>query len=162
AGPHASASQEGEGDAGPVVAAGVLVDLGSAPELAPDDDGDVLVEAAGVEVLDEGGEGAVELGDALGIGAEVIAVGVPAPEGDGDAGRSGLNEASGHEEVVHAAGGAVVLVAHVADAVLGTETGILAGDVESFEELARGEDLDGGPGEGVHPSDGVAGVELAA
>ena len=53
AGAHAAAGQQGAGDVGPVVAAGVLVDLGRAAEFAPDDDRDVLVQAAVVQVLDQ-------------------------------------------------------------------------------------------------------------
>ena len=50
---HPAAEEQGRVDAGPVVAAGVLVDLGRAAELAPDDHGDVAVEPADVDVLDQ-------------------------------------------------------------------------------------------------------------
>src|SRR5579872_234540 len=54
AGTHAAAGQQRSVDPRPVVAAGVLVDLRRAPELAPDHQRHVAVKAPGVEVLDEG------------------------------------------------------------------------------------------------------------
>ena len=53
--------------------------------------------------------------------AEVVAVGVPAAEGDRDDRDAGLDQPAGHQELVDAAGGAVGLVLHVADAVAGAE-----------------------------------------
>ncbi len=57
---HAAAEQEGRVDPGPVVAAAVLVDLGRAAEFAPDDHGDVAVEPAEVDVLDQRRDAPVE------------------------------------------------------------------------------------------------------
>ena len=81
AGPHAAAGEQGAGDVRPVVAAGVLVDLGRAAELAPDDDRHVLVEPARVEVVDQGRQGLIELREVRAALAEVVPVEVPAAEG---------------------------------------------------------------------------------
>ena len=54
AGPHAAAGDESAGNLGPVVAAGTGIDLGRAAEFAPDDDGDVFIEAPLVQIGDEG------------------------------------------------------------------------------------------------------------
>ncbi len=74
---HAAAEEQGRVDPGPVVAAGVLVDLGRAAELAPDDHGDVAVEAAVVDVLDQGRDPLVEQRQVLAEPVEVVAVRVP-------------------------------------------------------------------------------------
>src|SRR5687768_4601810 len=50
---HAAAGKQGAVGLGPMVAAGVFVDDGGSAELAPANDGDIFLEAAGVEVFDE-------------------------------------------------------------------------------------------------------------
>jgi len=81
----------------------------------------VPVQAAGVDLLDQGREGHVELRQALAALAEVVGVVVPAAEGQGHAPGAGLDQATGHQELVVAAGTAVVDVGHVAVAVPGPQ-----------------------------------------
>src|SRR5262249_61924823 len=78
AGAQAAAGQQGAVDRRPVIAAGLLVDRGGPAELAPRDHGDVLVEAAVVQVFDEGRERLIELGDPLPGPVEIVLVVVPA------------------------------------------------------------------------------------
>src|SRR5439155_2959210 len=51
AGLQTAAGEQSAGDARPMVAAGVFIDGRSASELTPDDDGDILVETALVQVF---------------------------------------------------------------------------------------------------------------
>ena len=48
-----------------MIAAGILVDRRRAPEFAPDDNGNLLVQAALVQVLDERADALVEQGQVL-------------------------------------------------------------------------------------------------
>jgi hypothetical protein len=63
-----------------VVATGVGVDVGSAPEFGGDNDEGILEETAVVEVGDEAGEAFVEGFAAFGDGDEVGVVGIPTAE----------------------------------------------------------------------------------
>ena len=58
---HAAAGQKGTRGLGPVVSASRFVDARRAPEFAPGDDADILVEAAGVQIFDECGDSLIEL-----------------------------------------------------------------------------------------------------
>ena len=91
---------------------------------------------------------------------EVLTVRVPAAERDRHDPRSGLDQAAGHQEVVHAARGAVVFVAHVADAVPGAQPRVFLGQVERLENPARGEDFEGTLGEAVHAQHRLIVMEL--
>ena len=104
---HAAAGQEGARRLGPVVAAGGFVDAWSAAEFAPGDDADILVEAAGVQVFDQGGDSLIELVELRRKLGEVAAVPVPATEREGDATGPGLDQAPGQEELVHPVGAGV-------------------------------------------------------
>src|SRR5690606_11201387 len=112
--------------AGPVVAAGALVDLRGAPELAHPDDEGLVEEPAHLQVVDQGGQGGlgdgevVLLDDRIHPGV-VESVGVPSSVGDalaadaagevaGDELHAVLDEAAG-EEAALAVGGAAVGVA---------------------------------------------------
>src|SRR5438105_4406253 len=114
---HAAAGQQDAVHGGPVVAAGVFVDARRAAELAPDDHADVPAQAALVDVVDQGGDAAVEDRQVVAQVAEVAAVGVPETIGDGDAARARFHEAPGREELVIPERGAVSLVPGRGDAV---------------------------------------------
>ena len=158
---HAAAGEQGRVDPRPVVAAGVLVDLGRAAELAPDDHRDVPVQTAGVDVLDQGGDPLVEERQMLAELAEVAAVRVPEAVGDRDAPRPGLDQPAGDQELVVPHRGAVAQVSRRADAVAVAEPGVLAGDVEGLGHLVRGQHVEGAAVDVVHPADlGV--IDLAA
>ncbi len=115
-----------------------------------------------MEVLDQRGKPHVELGQALAALREVVAVIVPTAEADGHAAGTGLDEPSGHQEVIHAARTAVAHVLHFAVAVLVPELRVLAGDVERLDKRARRQDLEGAAGEGVHHLDRAVNVDVAA
>jgi hypothetical protein len=71
----AAAGEEDRAGGAPVVAAAVFVDFGGTAELGEEDDERVVEEAALVEVVDEGGEGAVDAGDVVGAFGHVADVG---------------------------------------------------------------------------------------
>ena len=162
AGAHAAAGQEGEIHRRPVVAAGVLVDLGRAAELAPDDHRDVLVQAAEMQVFDQRREGHVELGNTRPAGSEVLAVRVPAAEGNRDHPHAGLDQPPGHQEMIHAAGRAVGFVSHIADAIPLAEARVFLGQVERIEYPSRRKNLEGPLGEAIHALHGLVVVDRPA
>jgi hypothetical protein len=63
-------------------------------------------------------------------------VSVPAAERDGDDPGSRLDQAAGHQKVVHAARGTIFFVFHIADAVPGAQTRVFLGKVERLENPA--------------------------
>ena len=67
---------------------------------------------------------------------------VPAAERDRHHPHAGFHQPARHQEVVHAARWAVVLVLHVADAVPGPQPGIFAAQVEGLEHPSRGQNLE--------------------
>ncbi len=120
--------------------AAVEADLRRAAELAGDDDEDALVEAAGVDVLDQGGDGAVVVRHAETEGLELVLVhGVVVPvadastEGTAQAARddldAGLDEAAGEEELLAPAVAAVAVA----------DRGVFLAQVEGVAGLRIGE-----------------------
>src|SRR6266536_3462679 len=107
AGFHAAASEHAARDARPMVTAGVFVDGRGAPELAPDNDRNILVETALVQVLDQRADALIEQREVLPERAKIIAMMVPAAEGEGHAACAGLDEPPGDEHVFHEFGAAV-------------------------------------------------------
>src|SRR5436305_9211609 len=61
AGPHAAADHQARADRRPVIATRIVVDARRAAELAPDDHGRIVEQAARVQVLDESAEALIEL-----------------------------------------------------------------------------------------------------
>ena len=165
---HAAAGEEGHGDAGPVVATDLGADARGAAEFAPDEDGDVFVESALVEVVNEGGDGLVEDGEILAFAAEdvVVRAAVPVPLAvvDGDDAGTGLDEAAGGKEALGDARGAVFVDAFdfITGAVAGDDAGIFLGEVEGFGELGGSEEAHGLLGEGVVALHLAAGIHVAA
>src|SRR5258705_9750353 len=82
---HAAARQEAARDSRPVVAARILVDLGSSAKLAPYDYGDILIQPL---LMNVGYQRAYSLVKHREVGfklPEVVAVVVPSAVGEGDA-----------------------------------------------------------------------------
>ena len=152
---HAAA---GEGDTEhfwPVVAAAGGVDLRRAAELGVDHDEGGIEQAAFVEVADEGGVGLVEIGHLGAVGALDIVVVIPAAVGERDETHAGFDEAAGDQKMLLVARGTVAVVLRKTFAVTLADFGVLFADVESFGQLAGGEDSKGLLREGVEA------VELA-
>src|SRR5688500_17698273 len=59
--PHSAARQRGAGNARPMIAPRILIDCGSASELAPDDHRHVLVQSALLQILNERSYAGIEL-----------------------------------------------------------------------------------------------------
>src|SRR5436190_946905 len=104
AGAHTAACQQGTGDGRPVIASAVRVDFGSPAKLAPDDDRHILVEAAHVQIINEGGNPLVEHGQMapgiLEIGAMRLAVPIPAPVGECHDACPSLNQPPRRQEII--------------------------------------------------------------
>src|SRR5690606_6233638 len=113
---------EGAGRGARVAGPGAAVeaDLRGAAEFAGDDDEDALVETAGVDVLDQRGDGAVVVRHAEAQGLELVLVhGMVVPVADaaaegtaqaaGDDLDAGLDEAAGEEELLAPAVAAVAV-----------------------------------------------------
>src|SRR5580765_8485376 len=99
AGLHAATGQHGTGNARPVVATGIFVDGGGTAKFAPDDDRNVLVEAALVEVFDQGAEALVEKRQISAGVLEIVSMIIPETVGDGYRARAGFDETAGNEEL---------------------------------------------------------------
>ena len=149
--PQAAAGQKRTGNVGPVVAAGVFVDLWRSSELAPHHHGHVFVEAAAVDVVDQCRHALVELGQVLAAEGEVAAVVVPEAVADRHAANPRLDEPAGGEELLHEPRGAVALMLLGAVAILVADRLRLLRDVECRGQIARGENAKGLLLEGVHP-----------
>ncbi|GIW85995.1 MAG: hypothetical protein KatS3mg108_0319 [Isosphaeraceae bacterium] len=107
--------------------AGDLADFGGAAELADGQDQGFVEEAAGVEVVEESGEAAVEHGeDGLFEQGEVLAVGVPglveaSAGADGDDADAGFDEAASQEEALAEVGQTAELTGLAGAGVVGVE-----------------------------------------
>src|SRR5207244_11928548 len=100
AGVHAAARHEAAAYRSPVVAAGLVVDARRAAELAPRHYRHVVEHAALIQVLDQGAEALVELAAVVAHEAEVLAVAVPAAEGQRHAAHARFHEAAGDEQLI--------------------------------------------------------------
>ena len=98
-GPHSAAGQQRTGDARPVVAARVLVDLGRASKLTPHDHGHVAVHASFMQVGDKRRDGPVEHRHVLPSTREVAAVPVPAAEVERHDASARFDQSTGDQEV---------------------------------------------------------------
>ena len=161
-GAEATAGEEPAADLRPVVAPGVFVDQRRASELPPGDDGHVLVEAAGMEILDEGREPLIELRQ-VGVAhaVEVVGVEVPAAKVERYDAGSGLDEPAGDEEVLEIPRGAVAEPIGIPLAVAFAHRRRLLSDVERLGEPGAGEDVEGAPRERIHAVEGARGVDVA-
>lgn len=134
-GRHTAAGEEYGLDGGPVIAAGFVVDFGSATEFAPDDEGDILIESALGEVLDESGDPGVEGGEMRAAVSEVVSVCVPESVGDGDDTDAGFDKSAGDEQLVVPERCAVAEVFGGAAAVEVEDSGVFVFDVHGVDEL---------------------------
>src|SRR5262249_51489753 len=109
---QAAAGEDDGHGARPVIAAGSGVDPRSAAKLAVAHYQDAPVQAAVVEVLDQGGDGPVVARQIIGAeGLEVIVVRVPAAHVDGDVGDAGFHEPAGQKGAL-APGVPAIAIAH--------------------------------------------------
>src|ERR1043166_8146435 len=97
-----------------MIATGVLVNRGRAAELAPNDNGNVLVQAALMQILDQRAHSLVEQREVLPQRAEIIAVMIPSAERQGHAAGARLDETPGNEHVFHELRPAVVAILGIA------------------------------------------------
>src|SRR5213594_2367142 len=98
---HAAAGHQDGHGMGPVVAARVFVDLGSAAKLAEDNDHGGVEQAALVEVVDQGCYAAIELLEMRSfIAFENLGVVVPSAEINRDPGDANFDEAAGDQKAL--------------------------------------------------------------
>src|SRR5262249_40150743 len=71
---HAAAENQPTGDPRPVIPAGVLVDRRRATKFAPDDYGHIFLQAAAVQVINQGAHALVQQRQILAEGTKVITV----------------------------------------------------------------------------------------
>ncbi len=143
AGPHAAAGQHGEVDRGPMIAAGIFVDLGRAAEFAPHDHRHVLFHSPLVQVIEQRRNPLIEHRNVLPPGGEILPVPIPTAEGTGDATGAGFDQPPGHEEMLHQLRAAVVPVLGIAVAIPLADCRILALDVEGFHQPLRSQHVEG-------------------
>ena len=97
---HSPSSEQGGGDLRPVIPTRILVDFGCAPELAPHDDADILVHAAGMQILNQRSNSLIEQWEILPGALEIAAVSIPAAEPKGHTAGAGFHEPSCHQKLV--------------------------------------------------------------
>ena len=83
-----------------MVAARVVVDARRAAEFAPGDDGHVVLQAAIVQIFDEGAQRLIELAAVIAHKLEVVRVAVPSAEGEADDACAGLDQAARHQQML--------------------------------------------------------------
>ena len=122
-----------------MVATGILVDPRRPAKLPPGDDAHVLVEAAVVEIADEGRDRLVEAGELVGESGEVGMVAVPAAKGERHAPHPRLDEAPGDEELIHPVRPGILTEGRVgrAAAVAIARGGVFPFHIERLDEPAR-------------------------
>jgi hypothetical protein len=127
-----------------VVAAGVLLcaALGRPAHLAQRQHDGRFQQAAGVEVLKQGREGAVEHGDLLPAGHEVLAVPVPVAEVEVDHRHPRLDQPPRQQEVFRVARRVARLGRHVARVAL-DPFGIFLRQVHRLAQLRRAQHVEG-------------------
>src|SRR5262245_35573606 len=159
---HPAAGQQPTRNSRPMIAAGVLVDRRCAAELAPNDYGNVLVEAALVQILDERADPLVEQRQVLPKRAEVIPVMVPSAKRQRHAASTRFDETPGNQHVFHELRAAVVAILWIAGTVTRADLRIFLFEIERVQELARGENTKGLFVECVEPFHHAAAVDVAA
>ena len=162
AGLHPAAGHQRAGVAWPVVAAGILVDFGSAAELTPGDYRDILVESTLVEVFHQGADPLVEGREVIAPILEIGAVPIPVAEAHRHAADTCLHQPASHQELVHVHGGRVPFQLGGTSAVAVSEPGTFLLDVQGLQQPAGGQDIEGLLVEAVQSFHQTGSVDVAA
>ena len=102
-----------------------------------------------VQILDQVGDAAIEIGELATQRDEVFAMRVPAAVAEGDAADARFDQPAGGEELLDAA----IAIARAR---------IFTVQIERLPGGARGDHAEGAVGEGVEPLHGAAGVDVAS
>ena len=96
---HSAPGKERAGDAGPMVAAAVLVDLRRSAELSPDADCHILIQAAVVQVLNQSRDALIKHRHVLAGIAVIVSVPIPKTECHRHHPHAGLHQPTRHKEL---------------------------------------------------------------
>ena len=121
----------------------VLVDFGSAAELAPGDHRDILVQSPLMQVLHQGADPLVKGGQIVPSPLEIAAVPIPEAEADGNATNPGLHQPAGQEELSHQSGGGIPLMLRGSLSIALADSWIFLLQVQGFQEAAGGQNIEG-------------------
>lgn len=138
---HAAASQEERRGAGPVISAGVSVDPRSSSELSGHHDDRVVESTSDFQVFNQGTQRSIEVRQFGGQRLEIIAVKVPAADGEGDATGSGFDQPTRQDEL-----GSVAVGRH---SVSLKTSGVFLVGVQCSRDVAGSDQRDGSFGEAV-------------
>src|SRR5437588_1745579 len=144
-----------------MIASRVFVDGWGATKLAPDHEGNVLVQTALVQILDERADTLVKQRQVLAQRAKIVPVMVPAAEGEGDTARASLDKSAGDEQVFHQLRTPIVAIFRVAFAIAVADFRVFSFEVQGIAKLAGGEDAEGLFIESIQPFHHAAAVEIA-
>ena len=144
-----------------MIASRVFVDGWGAAKLAPDDEGNVLVETALMQILDERADTLVKQRQVLAQRAKIVSVMVPAAEGEGDTARAGLDQSAGDEHMFHQLRTPIVAILRVAFAIAVADFCVFFFEVQGIEKLAGSEDAKGLFIESIQRFHHAAAVEIA-
>ena len=140
---YASASYQSTAGLRPMVSSSFFVDLGRATELAPNNDGNVIEHAMFFQILDESRHALIEFGTVVAHQTEIIAVTVPATEGQRHRTDTRLDQSAGNQQVIVAGGSGVHLeLVRLAVAVPLANPGVFLAQVQSIDEFARRKDIE--------------------
>src|SRR5579862_5186414 len=128
-----------------MVAADAGVDAWRAAEFTPGNYAHVLIEAARVQIVDQGRDGQIELAELFGEPLEVAAVPVPASEREGYATHAGFDQPPRHQELVHPVRAGIFTERRrfAAPSVTVAHARVFAFQVERFDQAARREHVEG-------------------
>ena len=115
---HAAACKQSTAHLRPMVAARIIVDDRRTPELAPCNHSHILIEAALMQIFDQGAHSLIEV-RSMGVSElrKIIAMEIPSPEIQGDDASAGLDESASDEEMFEITRGAIAVVSRIALAV---------------------------------------------
>ena len=140
--PETTTSNQAATDAGPMIPSGVFVDLWGSAKFAPRDHSNVLIHSALVEVLNQGGEGLIEVGQMrVSCFAEVPTVKIPTPKIECHHSNTSLNKSSGHKEVLTVPGGTIAVTFFKSLAVTFPYNRILLGEVKRLLKATRRQNI---------------------
>ena len=116
-----------------MIATTLSINLGCASEFSPGDDGGVIEHAALVEILNEGAQGLVEVGEVLLRNLKVAAVPVPERVAERDDADTGFHQPTREQKLLVQTRCGVALFLVSAFAVALTDLRIFSRDVECVE-----------------------------